>query len=220
MPHRVNPRQEQMNRIYLVRHGEDVANVAAIFSCRHIDEPLTNRGVLQAKQTAAHLEDKQIDAVYSSPLLRAQQTAKFIASEIGCQVITLNELSEIDVGQLEGQPITVESWAHYNSIIAAWIGGKENHAFPSGEDHYAVQARVRGALQQMTLGSATLVVVGHVGLFVVLIGDLCNIADIPALVENPGGNCSISEIEFEWLENEPAAKLINLGMEDHLIGLE
>ena len=41
-----------MNHLYLVRHGENVANLTKEFSCCKVDYSLTAKGVLQAQQTA------------------------------------------------------------------------------------------------------------------------------------------------------------------------
>ncbi len=56
-----------MNRLYLVRHGENRANITKEFSCRHVDYPLTPKGVLQAQQTAKHLAGEAADLIPGSP---------------------------------------------------------------------------------------------------------------------------------------------------------
>jgi broad specificity phosphatase PhoE len=65
-----------MNRLYLVRHGENRANLTKEFSSRLVDYPLTAKGVLQAQQTADYFQQRAgaggIDAVYSSPLKRSR----------------------------------------------------------------------------------------------------------------------------------------------------
>src|SRR5512142_223625 len=122
-----------MNRLYLVRHGENPANLTKEFSYRRVDYGLTPKGSLQAKQTAELFKRQAIHAVYSSPLKRAAETAGIIAGELGLRVEIVEDLREVNVGDLEGQPVTPELWAHHDSIIADWLGGKPETRFPSGE---------------------------------------------------------------------------------------
>ena len=60
-----------MTHLYLIRHGENLANLTKEFSYRKVDYSLTPKGKLQAEQTARTLQDRGIAAVYSSPLRRA-----------------------------------------------------------------------------------------------------------------------------------------------------
>ena len=64
-----------MARIYVVQHAEKVPAAG--------DPPLTTRGCRQARSTGAWLSRQGITAVFSSPLLRARQTAQCIATEAG-----------------------------------------------------------------------------------------------------------------------------------------
>ena len=75
-----------MTRVYLVRHGENPANLLKQFSHRLVDYSLTPKGIAQAEQTAAFFLDKRIDAIYSSPLKRARKTAEIIGAALGLPV--------------------------------------------------------------------------------------------------------------------------------------
>ena len=70
-----------MTVIYLVRHGQSLANAKGIWQGAQIDTPLTELGRTQAQNTKKHLEEEGavFSAVYSSPLLRAGETAGIIA---------------------------------------------------------------------------------------------------------------------------------------------
>lgn len=65
-------------RIYLVRHGETDWNIDRRYQGIE-DIPLNNTGVMQAKLCAKALSNIQFDAIYSSPLTRAYDTAMLIA---------------------------------------------------------------------------------------------------------------------------------------------
>ncbi len=69
-------------RLCLVRHGETAWNVERRLQ-GHIDIPLNDNGLAQARATAASLLAERFDAAYSSDLTRARQTADTIASRCG-----------------------------------------------------------------------------------------------------------------------------------------
>ena len=76
-----------MGRLLIVRHGETVWNAEGRIQ-GHSDTSLSERGVLQAQAVAERLADTQIDAAYSSDLVRASDTAKKILEDRG---VALNE---------------------------------------------------------------------------------------------------------------------------------
>jgi len=90
-----------MTTIYLARHGESDWNVERRWQ-GHADRPLTDRGRGQAQDLAARLARVHLDAVYSSDLRRAWETAEAVASAKGLDVIRLPELREVDVGSWSG----------------------------------------------------------------------------------------------------------------------
>lgn len=94
-----------MTHIYLVRHGQDEDNAAGILN-GHRNMPLTSLGREQAALTGEKLKDNHIEHIYSSPLLRAHETARIIADIIGLhEVITDEDLIERDFGIMTGKPI-------------------------------------------------------------------------------------------------------------------
>jgi broad specificity phosphatase PhoE len=185
-----------MTKLYLVRHGENLANITKEFSYRAVDYPLTPKGVLQAEQTAEYFLDKGIDAIYASPLLRARQTAEILTRWIVVPVHLREELREINVGSLEGDS-TPENWALYHRISASWYASQAEVAFPDGEDLRMVAARFLGCVGEIVAahpgGSA--VIVGHGGVYTACIALLCPGVDLPTLLAQPNHNCSITEVE-------------------------
>jgi probable phosphoglycerate mutase len=94
-----------MSAIYVVRHGQDFDNANKILNGRR-DEALTPIGREQAKATGVKLQKKEIEFIYTSPALRAQQTAQIIAEIIGVEkIITEADLIESDFGILTGKPL-------------------------------------------------------------------------------------------------------------------
>ncbi|MEI6345901.1 MAG: histidine phosphatase family protein [bacterium] len=73
-----------MLKIYVARHGQNVDNLKGILN-GHRDEPLTEKGVEQAHEVADKIKEFAIifNAIYSSPLIRALETAKIISGTLG-----------------------------------------------------------------------------------------------------------------------------------------
>ena len=96
-----------MQHLYFVRHGQSVLNVEGKFAGR-IDTPLTAEGRKQARAAGRLLKQTiSIDAIVSSPLGRALETAQIIAKEIAYppDAIHISKLFvERDFGSLEGKP--------------------------------------------------------------------------------------------------------------------
>ncbi len=87
--------------ILLARHGETDWNAVGRWQ-GHTDRALTERGRRQAVELAERLANANIDAVYSSDLLRAVETAEPVAKRLGLPLQTLRELREVDVGTWAG----------------------------------------------------------------------------------------------------------------------
>lgn len=91
-----------MTTILLVRHGQTDWNISGqIMGERPI--PLNRTGELQAERLALLLKTRPIGALYSSPVARALQTAEVLGSSLRLPVATERGLTEIGVGQWEGQ---------------------------------------------------------------------------------------------------------------------
>jgi broad specificity phosphatase PhoE len=209
-----------MIHLYLVRHGENLANITKEFSCRLVDYPLTPKGALQARQTAEHFASRRIDAVYSSPLKRARQTALPIAALLGLTPIVIENLREINVGTLELEPPSLRTWDLHNQILTDWYYGKYDETFPGGENFHGMWARARDALLQIARGgdARSVVAVGHGGMFTYLIRPLCPGADEVAMWQTPNHNCSITEIELDVVDGEPVGRLLRWADSSHLYG--
>ena len=186
-----------MNRIYLVRHGENRANITKEFSCRKVDYPLTLKGRLQAVQTGLFFAGIEVDYLFSSPLKRARETASEISKNTGCAVSVVENFREINVGNLEDCPPTRESWKIYNSVVQSWIDGDFEVSFPGGENRTELSNRMRDGLSEVLRGKngKSIVIVGHGGIFTNGVISLCFNADANEILSIENHNCSISVID-------------------------
>lgn len=87
--------------ILLARHGETDWNREGRFQ-GHADPTLNASGRAQARELGERLASISCDAVYSSDLLRAKETADIVASRFGLPVSTRSDLREADVGIFTG----------------------------------------------------------------------------------------------------------------------
>src|SRR5579885_825977 len=207
-----------MNTIYLVRHGENTANLTGEFSCKHVDYSLTPKGILQAQQTAVFFKDKQIDEIYASPLKRAHETADIIARELSLPVTVMEQFREVNVGKLEFEPPTAENWELHNRIVFAWFAGQHELSFPDGENYLQLLKRMRDGLLEATRGKEgrNIVIIGHGGIFTFTIKDICTNIDMQELIRQGNHNCSVTTIELENSEERPVGLLKGWALCTHL----
>ncbi len=96
--------QQRTTRLFLIRHAESQANASGILQGSGGDAPLSPLGEQQAQRLAEWFRDEgpPIDALYSSPLRRAQQTAYAISAVLKRDVLIRDRLREVDLGGREG----------------------------------------------------------------------------------------------------------------------
>ncbi|WP_433757964.1 histidine phosphatase family protein [Nocardia sp. CA-135398] len=126
-------------RLILVRHGETEGNVAKILDTRIPGLPLTERGAAQAKTFGSSLL-RPPKALFCSSALRARQTAGYIEAATGIPVEVLDDIHEVQVGELEGLN-TEEAHSCFQRIYRAWHEGDLAERVPGGESGYDVLAR-------------------------------------------------------------------------------
>ena len=124
-----------MKRLYLLRHGQTEYNVKKLVQGR-CNSPLTELGVEQAHIAGAWLREHGVepDAIVSSPLGRAMQTAEVVASELGFagEVRPEPGIIERAYGSFEEGPqgaVPSDVWDPGEALVA--FGGEGNAALAS-----------------------------------------------------------------------------------------
>jgi len=146
-----------MTTIYLARHGESDWNVERRWR-EPADGPLPVPGRARAQDLAARLAGVDLDAVYSSDLRRAWETADAVASAKGLDVIRLPELREVDVGSWSGLTRD-ECEARFPEAFARWRAG--GSGWDDGESYEEMGERIVEAIGRLAAehqGGAILVV--------------------------------------------------------------
>jgi probable phosphoglycerate mutase len=145
-----------------VRHGETERSADHIYSGQ-ADVPLTDAGREQARLVGERLADVGIDAIWSSPLCRAADTAEAIASATGAPVRIDERLIEVDYGELEGFDRD-GARDHFDVAFEEWRSDPFESPLPGMEPLGDALARARSATSDALAGSECPVLVGHQGI--------------------------------------------------------
>jgi probable phosphoglycerate mutase len=127
----------------LVRHGETDWNREQRWQ-GHADQPLNDLGREQARGLARTLAGEALDAVYSSDLLRARETAGILAEPLGLRVRLDPRLREVDVGGWSGLTHGEIELRYPDGHRRRLDGGT---GWEDGETYGAMGARVLEALR-------------------------------------------------------------------------
>lgn len=130
----------QSMNVFLVRHGQTLLNQNNTH--QYSSTPLSERGLHEAEHIAEYLRESKIDAIYSSPLTRAKQTAEVISRVSGKKIIFLDELKEVK------KPSAIEGKSHDDPAIQQIKQGiKDNFSYKNWhhsdeENFWDIQRRV------------------------------------------------------------------------------
>jgi broad specificity phosphatase PhoE len=149
-----------MTEIILARHGETEWNVQQVFRGR-IDIELNETGLRQAELLAQYLSGVNIDAVYSSPLKRALNTAEVIAGYHKLEVKIAPGLIDFDFGKWQGLPHQ-EVKRRYKKLYAQWLENPHLVQMPDGESLDEVRERALRVVDEVVAKhKGTIVLVSH-----------------------------------------------------------
>lgn len=149
--------------LYLVRHPETTYNADSNRYSGRSDVGLSDRGREQSQRVVRYFQDRQIDGVWSSPLLRAREMAQAVADKAGSPLIVDQRLIEMDFGVWEGltpeeiESLDAEMWRR-------WLAGDPDARPPEGESLSAVHGRAVASLDEIASRLAprgTGLLVGH-----------------------------------------------------------
>ena len=168
-----------MTTILLARHGETEWNRIGRWQ-GWADPPLNDTGRAQARRLAEQLQRVPFDAVYSSDLRRAHETAVIVAEPHSVPVVTEPGLREIDIGAWSG--LTTQE------IEEQFPHGER----PDGETRAEHSERVLAAVERIARDNAgrRILLMTHGGTMRALHGHL---SDEPL---HPIANCAVLELHF------------------------
>ena len=139
-----------LNKFFFLRHGITNFNKDKKYT-GHSDIPLSNSAYEEIKNSLPFLNNRNISVVYSSPLLRAQQTAKIIANYLNISIVIIDEFKERNFGLFEGK-----RKLQY-----------KKKSFPKGQTLYSYRKQVLKGLKNSKIKNYSLIV-AHSGTYKVL----------------------------------------------------
>ena len=113
-----------------------------------MDPPLSDLGREQALAVARRLASRRVEALYTSDLLRAKDTAAPIAAALGIAAMPMRELREIFLGEWEGLSST-DIANRFPHEWAAWTKEPSWDIVPGGEGAGVFESRVESALEAL-----------------------------------------------------------------------
>jgi probable phosphoglycerate mutase len=208
----------ETTRVLLIRHGQSEGNAAGRFG-GHTATPLSARGRLQAEATARALSSEKINAIYSSDLSRAVETAMPLARLTGLDVEQSGAFRERGVGVMEGLTFE-EAAARHPEQYAALIRRDFEHVLLGGESYRQrldrASRRLDQAIEQNRGGR--ICVFSHTGTICILTLHLMGALDAPELrpVWVATANCGITRFE---LRADGFVRVLAVNDTRHLAGL-
>ena len=150
-----------MTRIYLVRHGQTAWNKEEIFRGR-TDVPLNETGLREAQLAGEYFREMEIHAIYSSPLLRAWETAQKIADVQRLEVRSLQGIIDMCFGEWEGQSLK-DVQEKDGQRFQQWKNEPHLVKIPGGETLDEVRDRAMAVLEKTIKSHSgkTLLFVSH-----------------------------------------------------------
>jgi broad specificity phosphatase PhoE len=164
--------------LYCVRHGESLYNAEGRVQGQS-DVALSQFGRRQGEAIAAALAQRPLDAIYSSPLCRALETAEEVARRTGLPVCTDPRLKEVNAGVFQDR-LREEIEREFPEELARWQSEDLDYVIPGGESRRQLIARGRAALESIARQQHRhAAVIAHGRLLIVALKDLLGLGPEP-----------------------------------------
>ncbi len=192
-------------KLYFARHGESTANLLRQFSNGDSKHPLTEKGIEQARELAHSLSTAQIEKIYTSPVLRAVQTAQILNENLKAPVEITEALREWSVGIYEGTT-DPKGWEAHRHVQQDWfIHHRLESKIPGGESFLEIQERfypfIERLLQNKGESDRSILLIGHGALYVAMLPIICINVDFTFASQHSFSNTAyaLAETRMEGL---------------------
>jgi broad specificity phosphatase PhoE len=194
-----------ITRLLLIRHGQTDWNNARRWQ-GHIDIPLNQTGLDQAKLVAERLSTWKLTAVYSSDLQRASQTAQIVAGKHKLKPVLMAELRERNGGIFQGLT-AAEIRSQFPEALRVFQS--QGNAPPEGESNFEVAERLKKVVDRMVEDhrGETVDIVSHGGALAVLLAYALGFPLGQRARLSVGGNTGLSIIDID--DHGPRVTLLN-----------
>ncbi|WP_125153208.1 alpha-ribazole phosphatase [Clostridium rectalis] len=148
--------------IFLLRHGETEHNMKKLYYGK-LDALLNEQGIKQAEIVKERLKNIRFNAVYTSEMKRAVDTAKIVLKDKKYKIIKDSRINEMDLGIFEGksykeiEKLYPEEWKN-------WCENWKEFAPPKGESFIQFYGRIKSFFEDiLKLKEENILIVTHGG---------------------------------------------------------
>ena len=195
-----------MSRLVLIRHAEPDESARGR-SYGSLDVPLSAAGRQQAEALVQALEDVEIDAIFTSPLRRARETAAPLGTARRLQPVAHEGLRELSFGELEGQTYA-DIERERPELYESWMTDPTGTRFPGGETFAELRERALAAAADVRASHNTAAVVAHGGVTRAILADALAMPDEAIFrLDQPYGAISV----VDWIDGAAVVRAVNLG---------
>jgi alpha-ribazole phosphatase len=198
--------KERPTRAIMIRHSDPAEEARG--RCYGItDIGLSPRGERRARHLANTLRRMPIDAVYTSPSLRAVDTARALAAAHNLAPIEFEDLRELDFGVCEGRTYE-DVAAEEPALFRVWMLTPTKVAFPGGESFAQLRRRALAISLELRRRhpEGTFAVVSHGGVIRAILADALAMPD-EAIFRLDVRYAGVSIVE--WSGTTPTVRLVN-----------
>lgn len=186
-----------MTTLYIIRHADKENGDFYNPQLRQRDQPISQKGRLQAQKLVDFFSDKPIREIYVSAYQRTVQTIEYVARAQQLTPLVDERLNEIDNGCIDGLP-DEEIQQKYPQVWTSFHQRSADFRFPEGETGAEAQKRVVDFLEEkrQQYSSDNIILVCHDGLIRLL---MCYIMNLPVYKRwnFQVDTCGIMEITYQ-----------------------
>jgi len=178
--------------IYLIRHGETTGDIEDRYGGDY-DDHLTEKGLKQAKDLAEKLKEKEIQIIFSSPRIRARETAEIVNKILNVKIDFVNNLRERNnYGFLTGL-IKAEAKKKYPEEVKKLEKDGLRHNVTKSENYEIFKARIVNAFERILNSNYdTVAIITHSGPVRCIVREVLKLGEIGHLED-----CEILKIKKE-----------------------
>jgi broad specificity phosphatase PhoE len=162
--------------LYIIRHGQTDHNLRGIVQGKGINLPLNATGLRQADAFYQAYKHIPFERIYTSTLLRAQQTAHAFR-DMGIPMEIRSGLDEISWGDMEGQQQVMENSDTFKQLTESWQRGEMTNRPSGGESPLDLQARQQLVIDEIRASTDKLILISMHGRAMRSL--LCTLTDTP-----------------------------------------
>lgn len=177
--------------LYLIRHGRQNSTLC------NLNVPLSKEGQMQADFLGKRLKNYYVDALYSSDLLRAIETAEIINKHLGLTHMIKKELRELSFGELEGKTQEYIQ-EHFSDFLKKQDMLTDDIPYPGGENGQDACDRMFPLIQEIARSRyENVVIVTHGNAIRAILTKILGIDYAKKLLfSDTLENCSITQLKY------------------------